>query len=84
MKGFTRFADAFYEGDIISQEDLVSEVRNMKGHLFVCFEESCVRGTGVHPSFLMTTREAENVIFGIQKLYHNHIIQLFIRAERNY
>jgi hypothetical protein len=32
-------------------------------------------------SFLMTTREVGNVIFGIQILYHNHIIQVFLRTD---
>jgi hypothetical protein len=35
--------------DVFSQEDIVSGVINMKGHLLVCFEESRVKGIGVHP-----------------------------------
>jgi hypothetical protein len=67
--------------DVFSQEDIVSWVINLKGHLLVCFEESCVKGIGVHPLFLMASRELGNVIFGIQKLYHNHIIQVLIEQR---
>ncbi len=35
--------------DVFSQEDIVSGVINMKGHLLVCFEESHIKGIGVHP-----------------------------------
>ena len=35
--------------DVFSQEDIVSGVINMKGHLLVYFEESQVIGIGVHP-----------------------------------
>ena len=33
---------------VFSQEDIFSGVINMKGHLLVCFEESHVKGIGVH------------------------------------
>ena len=38
--------------DVFSQEDIVSGVINMKGHLLVCFEESPFKGIGVHPLIL--------------------------------
>jgi hypothetical protein len=38
--------------DVFSQEDIVSGVINMKGHLLVCFEESRFKGISVHPLIL--------------------------------
>ena len=35
--------------DVFSQEDNVSGVVNTKGHLLVCFAESCVKAISVHP-----------------------------------
>jgi len=34
--------------NVLSQKDIVSGVINMKGHLFVCFEETRVRRIGVY------------------------------------
>ena len=35
--------------DVFSEEDIFSGVINKKGHLIPCFEESRIKGIGVHP-----------------------------------
>ncbi len=43
-------AEAFHSGGcLFTGRHIVSGVIATKGHLLVCFEESCVKGIGVHP-----------------------------------
>ena len=70
--------------DVFSQEDIVSGVINMKGHLLVCFEESRVKGIAVHPLIFDDIKGRLNVIYDIHRLNQNHIIQVFVRAGMNY
>ena len=69
--------------DVFSQEDIVSGVVNTKGHSWSVLKNHVSEELVSTPSFLMTIREVGNVTSGIQKLCHNHIIQVCTRAERN-
>jgi hypothetical protein len=70
--------------DVFSPKDIVSGMVIRKDIPWSVLKNHVSKELVSTLSFLMTSRDFGNVIYGIQRLYHNHIIQVCTRAERIY